>query len=125
VGPRLIYENNSVDRVYGGPQDRDFYLPDAMTDKTIEWIHGVTAHNDAKPWFAYYSTGCAHAPHHVPKQWSDKYKGMFDAGWDVYREETFTRQKELGVVPADAVLTPRLMHQLQGLVMAGLLAGHR
>jgi arylsulfatase A-like enzyme len=85
----------------------------------------VTAHNDAKPWFAYYSTGCAHAPHHVPKQWSDKYKGMFDAGWDVYREETFTRQKELGVVPADAVLTPRLMHQLQGLVMAGLLAGHR
>ena len=103
----MIYENNSVNRVYGGPGDRDFYLPDAMTDKTIEWIHGVTAHNDAKPWFAYYSTGCAHAPHHVPKQWSDKYKGTFDAGWDVYRERTFARQKELGVVPPDAVLTPR------------------
>jgi arylsulfatase A-like enzyme len=103
----MIYENNSVDRVYGGPGDRDFYLPDAMTDKTIAWIHGVTAHNDRKPWFVYYSTGCAHAPHHVPKAWSDKYKGMFDAGWDVYREQTFARQKELGVVPQDAVLTPR------------------
>jgi arylsulfatase len=103
----MIYENDSVDRVYGGPQDRDFYLPDAMADKTIEWLHGVTAHNDEKPWFVYFSTGCAHAPHHVPEEWSAKYKGRFDSGWDRYREETFERQKRLGVVPADAVLTER------------------
>jgi arylsulfatase A-like enzyme len=103
----VIYENNAVDQVYGGPQDRDYYLPDAMTDKTIEWIHGVTAHNDAKPWFAYYSTGCAHAPHHVPEEWSARYKGKFDSGWDAYREETFARQKRLGVIPQDTVLTPR------------------
>jgi arylsulfatase A-like enzyme len=103
----MIYENNAADQVYGGPQDRDYYLPDAMTDKTIEWIHGVTAHNDAKPWFAYYSTGCAHAPHHVPEDWSARYKGKFDSGWDAYREETFARQKRLGVIPQDTVLTPR------------------
>jgi arylsulfatase A-like enzyme len=61
----------------------------------------------AKPWFLYYSTGCSHAPHHVAKEWSAKYKGRFDQGWDRLREETFERQKRLGVVPADAVLTPR------------------
>jgi arylsulfatase A-like enzyme len=103
----MIYQNGSVDRVYGGPADRDFYLPDAMTDKTIQWIHEVTAHNDAKPWFVYYSTGCAHAPHHVPDVWAAKYRGKFDAGWDVYREETFARQKALGVIPPDTELTPR------------------
>ena len=96
----MIYENDSVDRVYGGPADRSFYLPDAMADKTIEWLHGVTAHNDAKPWFVYYSTGCAHAPHHVTQEWSAKYRGKFDGGWDVYREEVFARQKALGGDPA-------------------------
>jgi arylsulfatase len=103
----LIYINDSVDRVHGGPQDRDFYLPDAMADKTIEWLHGVEAHDDTKPWFVYFSTGCAHAPHHVPEEWAAKYKGMFDDGWDVYRERVFERQKELGVIPADAELTER------------------
>lgn len=103
----LIYVNDSVDRVHGGPQDRDFYLPDAMADRAIEWIHGVTAHDDTKPWFVYFSTGCAHAPHHVPQEWAATYKGAFDDGWDVYREKTFERQKALGVVPADAELTPR------------------
>src|SRR5262245_7949376 len=55
----------------------------------------------------YYSTGCAHAPHHVAKEWADRYRGAFDDGWDAYRERTFARQKELGVVPPDAELTPR------------------
>ncbi|MGZ4786040.1 MAG: sulfatase-like hydrolase/transferase, partial [Acidimicrobiales bacterium] len=54
-----------------------------------------------------FSTGCSHAPHHVSSEWADKYKGMFDQGWDVLREETFARQKDLGVIPADAELTPR------------------
>ena len=78
-----------------------------MADKTIEWIHGVRAQDPNKPWFAYFSTGCAHSPHHVPKEWADKYKGKFDQGWDALREETFARQKALGVIPADTELTPR------------------
>jgi arylsulfatase A-like enzyme len=60
-----------------------------------------------KPFFVYYAPGATHAPHHVPPEWSDKYKGRFDSGWDALREETFARQKELGVVPADAELTAR------------------
>src|SRR6478752_4987714 len=100
----VITENQTT---IGPPEQEDFYLPDAMTDKTIEWLHGVRAQEPEKPWFVYYSTGCAHAPHHVPPQWSARYKGRFDEGWDAYREQTFERQKQLGVIPADAELTPR------------------
>ena len=103
----LICENNSVDRVYGGPGDRSFYLPDALTDQAVAWLHGVRAHKESTPWFMYYATGCAHAPHHVPPEWSEKYRGQFDDGWDVMREQVFARQKELGVIPPDTELTPR------------------
>ena len=88
-------------------EDDPFYFPDAMADRTIEWLHGVRAQDAAKPFFVYYSTGCSHAPHHVTKMWADKYKGMFDQGWDKLREETFARQKQLGVIPAGTELTPR------------------
>jgi arylsulfatase len=60
-----------------------------------------------KPFFVYFAPGATHAPHHVPKEWADRYQGEFDDGWDVQRERTFRRQKELGVVPADAELTAR------------------
>ena len=60
-----------------------------------------------KPFFVYFAPGATHAPHHVPTEWSDKYKGQFDQGWDELREETFARQKELGVIPPDAELTAR------------------
>jgi arylsulfatase A-like enzyme len=100
----LLIENN---RALGVPEEEDFYLPDAMADKTIEWLHGVRADDAGKPWFAYFSTGCSHAPHQVEAAWADKYKGAFDQGWDKLREETFARQKDLGVIPADAELTPR------------------
>ena len=88
-------------------EDDPFYFPDAMADRTIEWLHAVRAQDAAKPFFVYYSTGCSHAPHHVTKTWADKYKGLFDQGWDTLRDETFTRQKQLGVIPADTELTPR------------------
>ena len=84
-----------------------YYFPDAMADRTIEWLHGVRAQDATKPFFVYFSTGCSHAPHHVPQEWADRYKGKFDQGWDELREETFARQKELGVIPADAELTAR------------------
>ena len=99
-------------KIIGTPEDfydeeDPYYFPDAMADRTIEWLHGVRAQDARKPFFVYYSTGCSHAPHHVANAWADKYKGKFDQGWDRLREETFARQKELGVVPADAELTPR------------------
>ena len=84
-----------------------YYFPDAMADRSIEWLHGVRAQDATKPFFLYFSTGCSHAPHHVANSWADKYKGHFDQGWDKLREETFVRQKELGVIPADTELTPR------------------
>lgn len=98
------------DSTLGVPEGRDgklYYFPDDLTDKAVEWLHGVRAQNATKPWMMYYSTGCSHAPHHVSKEWADRYKGRFDAGWDKLREETFERQKRLGVVPADCELTPR------------------
>jgi arylsulfatase A-like enzyme len=88
-------------------EEHPYYFPDAMADRTIEWLHGVRAQDARKPFFVYYSTGCSHAPHHVAKDWADKYRGMFDQGWDRLREETFARQKQLGVIPADAELTRR------------------
>ena len=92
---------------YGDDGEDPYYLPDDMADKTIEWLHAVRAQDASKPFFSYFSTGCSHAPHHVSDKWAEKYKGKFDQGWDKLREETFARQKELGVIPPDAELTER------------------
>ena len=78
-----------------------------MTDKAIGWVSQQKALMGDKPFFMYFAPGATHAPHHVPKEWIDKFKGKFDQGWDKVREETFARQKKLGVIPADAVLTKR------------------
>jgi arylsulfatase len=82
------------------------FLPD-MTDKAIDWARALKALTPDKPFFLYYAPGATHAPHHVPKEWIDRYKGRFDRGWDKLREETLTRQKELGVVPSDTRLAPK------------------
>ena len=98
------------DTVLGVPEGEDgkqYYFPDDITDKAVEWLHGVRAQDAEKPWFMYYSTGCAHSPHHVAKEWADKYKGQFDDGWDTLRERTLDRQKRLGVVPEETELTAR------------------
>ena len=78
-----------------------------MTNQAINWVSAQQALTPDKPFYMYFATGATHAPHHVPKEWIAKYKGKFDGGWDKLREETFARQKKLGVVPADAKLTPR------------------
>src|SRR5215469_12650977 len=78
-----------------------------MTDRAIEWIGQQRVLAPDKPFFVYFAPGATHAPHHVPKEWADKYKGKFDQGWDKMREETLARQKALGVVPADCQLTAR------------------
>jgi len=103
----VITQDNSVLGVPEGKDGKLYYFPDDITDKTVEWLHAVRAHNPHKPWFVYYSTGATHAPHHVAKQWADKYKGQFDDGWDAYREKTLERQKKLGIVPPDTQLAPR------------------
>ena len=103
----IITEGNSIIGVPEGADGEQYYLPDDITDKTVEWLHEVRAQDATKPWFVYYSTGATHAPHHVSKDWADRYKGRFDAGWDAYREEVFERQKALGIIPDDAQLTPR------------------
>src|SRR5205807_4856329 len=89
----LLTENQTT---IGPPSDEDFYLPDAMTDKAIDWLHAIRAQEQDKPWFMYYSTGCSHAPHQVPSEWSEKYKGRFDVGGDAYREETVEQQNQPG-----------------------------
>jgi arylsulfatase A-like enzyme/uncharacterized membrane protein len=103
----IITQDNSTLGVPHGQDGEPYYFPDDLTDKAVEWLHGVRAQSAAKPWFMYYSTGCAHAPHHVARAWADKYRGKFDGGWDKLREETFERQKRLGIIPADAELTAR------------------
>ena len=87
--------------------EEGYHFTEDMTDHAIDWIHQQKALMGDKPFFVYYAPGATHAPHHVPKEWSDKYKGKFDDGWDALRERTFARQKELGVVPSDAELTVR------------------
>ncbi len=87
--------------------EQGYHLTDDLTTKAINWIRQQKALMPDKPFFTYFAPGATHAPHHVPKEWADKYKGKFDQGWDKLREETFARQKTLGVIPEDCELTPR------------------
>ncbi|MGE5690045.1 MAG: arylsulfatase [Pseudomonadota bacterium] len=103
----IITQDNATIGVPEGKDGEPYYFPDDLTDKAVEWLHAVRAQDANKPWFLFYSTGCSHAPHHVAKEWADRYKGTFDQGWDVLREETLERQKRLGIVPPETELTPR------------------
>jgi arylsulfatase len=87
--------------------DPAWHLSEAMAEKAISWISAQKASAPDKPFFVYWAPGAAHAPHHVGKEWADKYKGKFDHGWDKQREITFEKQKKLGVIPKDTKLTPR------------------
>ncbi len=84
-----------------------YHLTTDLVDDAIHWLDQHEAIAAEKPWFLYFATGATHAPHHVPRPWIAKYRGKFDQGWDRLREETFARQKKLGVIPANAELTPR------------------
>jgi arylsulfatase len=109
-------ENNQYDpALYDGTTpveppatpEEGYHLTEDLADRAISWMRQQKALMPDKPVFMYFAPGATHAPHHVPKEWADKYKGAFDDGWDVQRERTFRRQKELGVIPADAELTER------------------
>ena len=103
----IITMDDSVIGVPEGKDGEEYYFPDDLTDQSIEWLHRVRAQDAEKPWFMFYSTGCAHAPHHVATEWADKYTGQFDDGWDALRAKILERQKQLGIVPEDTELTPR------------------
>lgn len=98
--PDLVEDNEHV-------KSNGDHLNKLMTDKTIAYISRQKSIAPNKPFFVYYAPGATHAPHQVDKVWSDKYKGKFDAGWDVYRETAFANQKKLGVIPATAKLPAR------------------
>lgn len=101
-----LYEGTTPVEIKKGP-DEGYHLMDDMTEKAIKWIGQQKALTPDRPFFIYFAPGATHAPHHVPKEWADKYKGKFDGGWDKLREETFARQKKLGVIPQDCELTAR------------------
>jgi len=87
--------------------EEGYHFTEDMTDKAIAWTRQQKALMADKPFFVYFAPGACHAPHHVPKEWADRYKGKFDQGWDKLREESLARQKKLGVVPQNAELTKR------------------
>jgi arylsulfatase A-like enzyme len=87
--------------------EEGYHLSEDLADDAISWLHRHQAFEPDKPFFMYWATGCLHAPHHVTKEWADKYTGKFDDGWDAYRERVFKRAKEKGWIPQDAQLTPR------------------
>jgi arylsulfatase A-like enzyme len=101
--PELTYDNHRVE-----PEktpEEGYHLTEDLTDRAISFIADSKQVAPDKPFFLYFATGAQHAPHHVPKEWADKYKGEFDDGWDAYRERAFMKQKELGLVPETAELS--------------------
>lgn len=100
-----LYENTIPTQK---PQDDpNWHLSEGMAEKCVTWIAQQKAAAPDKPFFVYWAPGAGHSPHHVSKEWADRYEGKFDHGWDRQREITFERQKQLGVIPSDTQLTPR------------------
>ena len=100
----ILYENRNL---VPASTDPNYYLTVDLADKSIAWVRKVKSISPDRPFFLYVAPGATHAPHQVPKEWIDKFKGKFDMGWDQYREETIARQKKLGVIPPDTKLTKR------------------
>jgi arylsulfatase len=89
------------------PNRPDYHLTTDLADQAIKWVSAQQSLTPDKPFYLYFAPGATHAPHHVPREWIAKYQGEFNGGWDRLREQTFARQKRLGVIPANAKLTPR------------------
>jgi arylsulfatase A-like enzyme len=102
--PDLVYDNHPVDQP-SSPEEGYHFSVD-ITDKAIEFIKDAKVIAPEKPFFLYYAPGAAHAPHHAPKEWADRYRGRFDMGYEALREQTLAKQKEMGIVPADTELPP-------------------
>jgi arylsulfatase A-like enzyme len=103
--PNLV-RNTTVVLPPRSPEE-GYHLSEDLADDAIGWLQTHKALQADKPFFMYWATGAIHGPHHIMKEWADKYKGKFDDGWDAYRERVFKRAKEKGWIPADTQLTPR------------------
>jgi arylsulfatase A-like enzyme len=102
--PDLVEDNQHI------KSDGYTHLTKLITDKAISYISRQRQLAPQKPFFLYYAPGATHAPHQVTEEWSNKYKGKFDAGYDVFREQVFARQKQLGIIPTNAKLPARDSH---------------
>jgi len=102
--PALVENTVRIDPSHG---KKGYHLTEDMTDKAITWMRQERALTPDRPFMMYWTPGAAHGPHHIFKEWADKYKDKFDGGWDVMRERIFAKQKELGWIPANTELTPR------------------
>ncbi len=101
----MVYDGTT--RVYPKVEDPNYHFTNDMADQALAWMNTQQSLTPEKPFYMYFATGATHAPHHAPKEFSDKYKGKFSQGWDKVREETLARQKALGVVPQNTVLAPK------------------
>src|SRR5262249_31509106 len=105
--PSLYRDTTPVDMEIPKGKEGHYTLNDSLADETIRYIFQEKSVTPDRPFFVYYAPGATHAPHHVPKEWIEKFKGQFHQGWDQYRQEAYQRQLKLGVIPPDAKLTPR------------------
>jgi arylsulfatase A-like enzyme len=102
----VLFENTAAVEPSKSPEEGYHFVED-MTDKAINWLRYSKSVAPQKPVFLYFAPGAAHAPHHSPKEWKEKFKGQFDAGWDAVREATYKRQLDMGIIPKGTELTPR------------------
>lgn len=106
--PNLVRNTTSV--LPPKTPEEGYHLSEDLADDAIDWLRNHQAYNPDKPFFMYWATGCMHGPHHIMKEWADKYAGRFDGGWDEYRDLVFQRAKEKGWIPGTAELTERDPH---------------
>ncbi|OHX64150.1 arylsulfatase [Flammeovirga pacifica] len=105
--PALVEDRKRITAPETNADGSEYHITTDMADKAINYIQSVDAVAPDKPFFVYFSPGATHAPHQAPAEYIEKYKGKFDEGWDVYREQAFNNMKDKGIIPADAKLTPR------------------
>ncbi len=103
--PTVVRGNEIVDPPF--LPDEGYQFGADIVDNAIRYIGDQKSTDPEKPFFCYLAFGAMHGPHHAPKEYIDRYKGKFDMGWDKYRELVFEKQKKLGIIPQDAVLTER------------------
>src|SRR5689334_5131179 len=102
--PALFQDNHAV---VAPERDADYHLSEDLADRAIQYVGDLRAVEPDKPFFLYFATGACHSPHHAPPEWIERYRGRFDRGWDAWRDATFTRQQELGLLPEGTQLSPR------------------
>jgi arylsulfatase len=102
--PAVVENTSRIDPSHG---KKGYHFTEDMADKAVSWMKQVHALTPDRPFFVYWTPGASHGPHHIFKEWADKYKGRFDSGWDQLRQEIFAKQKKMGWIPQNTSLTER------------------